>query len=215
MRHPILSLVPLVLAAGLVTLHAQQFTVSSSDLDIPPGSKVIVDGTVRGTAPLSIAVKFNTRHKITTEVSGMKIRELYVTAKEVEKSKEVDRIPAWFVNPSLHQSDFSGYTSLIPATVFSSTIHLAVKGAEDAARSKMPGGMLNRYNTVRASQGRLDSSSSSYYPNLTRGQMDSLNDVNGGRMVLESFPASAVEFLEYEIQKMGEGYRVYVLAGRR
>jgi len=45
--------------------------------------------------------------------------------------------------------------------------------------------------------------------------MDSLNDVNGGAMVASSLSqASDVAFLEYEIQKIGEGYRVYVLGGQ-
>ena len=60
----------------------------------------------------------------------------------------------------------------------------------------------------------LDSSKSRYYPKLTRGQMDSLNDVNGGTMVVSSFVSTnEVTFLEYEIQKIGDQFLVYVMEG--
>jgi hypothetical protein len=216
MLHFVIKLILAATTVGLGVLHAQELRVSSSDFDIQPGYKVIVNGKVTGTAPLFIALKLNARHKIATEVSDVRVREFFLTVRDVDKSKEVESIPAWFVNPTLHQSDFSGYTSLTPATSIAASIEAGVKEAQDVVRSKMSRGKVNRYWTIREDQVKLDSSSSNYYVNLTRGQMDSLNDVNGGKMVLQSSPAlSTVTFLEYEIQKIGEEYRVYVLAGRK
>ncbi len=201
---------------GRGTLYAQEIHLSSSDIGISSGSRVVVDGTIKGTAPMTLAFRFDVRHKIVTETGGVRAKEFYLTMRVLQKSKEIENIPAWFVTPTLHQSDFSGYASLTPATAITSSIESAMMEVENAVRSKMSRRMMNRYNTVQAGQGKLDSSSSSYYPNLTRGQMDSLADVNGGSMVVKSFPpVPTIEFLEYEIQKIGERYRVYVLAGSK
>jgi hypothetical protein len=216
LRHFTVRLISVAAIFGIAFLHAQGISVSSSDLEIPAGYKIVVDGTIKGNAPITLTVKPQLRHKILTESGDVKAAEFYLTVRVVQKTKEIENIPSWFVNPTLHQSDFPGHTTLTPATAVASTLQSALREARSAARSKMMRGMVNRYNTVRESQGKMDSSSSNYYPRLTRGQMDSLNDVNGGKMVLQSSPASStVGFLEYDIQKIGEAYRVYVLAGRK
>jgi hypothetical protein len=198
--------------------QAGQFRLSSADLKITGGSQIVVDGKSVGTAPCQITLRTNARHKLEIKDEGGNTRTFFVIEKEVKKSDVVNSIPAWFFNPTLLQPDFRDYEALSPGTASSTSLAESVSKAELDAKTKSTGGSVNRYLTIRESdrRGRLDSSSASSYPKLTRGQMDSLADVNGGRIVARSLSETInPDFLEIEIQKVGREYRVYLLAGRR
>jgi hypothetical protein len=142
----------------------------------------------------------------------------FVTEREVKKSDVVNNIPAWFFDPTSIQPDFRDYETLTPATASSTSLAESIDKAKKNAAAKFKSGRVDRYYTIRGSdrKEKLDSSSSRYYPKLTRGQMDSLADVNGGKIVARSLslPTDSV-FLEIEIQSIGPEFRVYVLFGNR
>lgn len=203
---------------GIATLHAGELRLRLSDFNITKGDTVIIDGKTVGAAPNEFTLKTNIRHKIEVKSHSGNVQTFFVTTKELTKSELVNNIPAWFFNPRLLQKDFPGYNALTPATANAAMLSDAVNKAEQEARSKLTHSNVDRYITVRepTGNGRLDSSNSNYYPRLTRGQMDSLNDVNGGKMVARSLAeTSKVAFLEYEIQKVDNKYQVYVLAGEK
>jgi hypothetical protein len=198
--------------------QAWQFRVLSTDFKIAAGSQIVVDGKPVGTAPCQITLKTNIRHKLKVENEGGNDRTFCVTWKEVKKSAVVNNIPSWFLNPALLQSDFRDYEALTPGTASSTNLAESIRKAELDVEAKLAGGGVDRYFTIRQSdsKGRLDSGSSSYYPKLTRGQMDSIANVNGGKIVARSLSeTNKPDFLELEIQKTGSEYRVYVLAGKR
>lgn len=199
-------------------LHAGNLPVHSSELKIPKGSVISVDGKLVGTAPCNILLTTDVRHKIEIKSRDGNTRNCYFTVKSLKESELVNSIPAWFFNPTMMQSDFRGYERLTPATASSAILPEAVSKAEADVRRKLKTVVVNQYNTIRepGNRTKLDSSESKYYPKLTRGQMDSLNDVNGGIMVAQSFGESKrVELLEYEIQKVDGKYQVYLLAGEK
>lgn len=197
-------------------LHAGNLRIHSSELNIPNSTVISVDGKVVGTAPCDILFTTDVRHKIEVKSRDGNIRICYFTTKSLKESELVNNVPVWFFNPTMMKSDFTDCERLTPATASSAILAEAVSKAEADARRKLKTIEVNRYNTIRESnnRSRLDSSTSQYYPKLTRGQMDSLNDVNGGIMVKQSFGVTdKIEFLEYEIQKVDDKYQVYVLAG--
>ena len=215
-QTPFITFLLIVLLSGAI-VPGGSIVIKSSDLNIEPGAEVRVDGILAGIAPCKIDFKTGTRHKCLTKSSDGTVIVFFLTSRELEKSQEADHFPAWFLDPPSLQSDFTDYVHLTPATAASATLSDAIGQAEARIRKRTMGVGINRYNTIKESAGNqmLDSSKSKYYPKLTRGQMDSLNDVNGGAMVASSLSrASDVTFLEYEIQKIGEGYRVYVLGGQ-
>ena len=218
MRHRS-SIIYLILGVTLAhSLGAGQFRLRSTDLDVPMGSKILVDGKDVGTAPCAIELTTDYRHRIEIKAQDGTTRLCFLTVREVKKSEEVADIPAWFLNPTLLQSDFPDYETLTPATGFSRTISDAIGKAESQRKSESANIRVDHYNTIRepGDKSKLDSTKSKYYPKLTRGQMDSLADVNGGMMVASSYSGSSeATVLEYEIQKSGDGYRAYILTGRR
>jgi hypothetical protein len=209
----------LIIAAVCATpLHADELRFSSADLRIASGSTIIIDGKTIGIAPRHIALTTNFRHKIEIKPHNGYAQMYYITAKALSKSALVDNVPAWFFNPPSLQSEFPGYLRFTPTTASSESLADAIGKAEGEAKKKLTTIAVNQYNTVRESDNgnRLDSSKSKYYPRLTRGQMDSVNDVNGGIMVKQSFGViDRVQYLEYEIQRVDGKYQVYVLAGSR
>jgi hypothetical protein len=200
------------------TAPQDEMLMRSTDLGIEHGTTIEIDGKLVGTAPCAIALKTNIRHKFELKSPVGYLRSYFVTVRSLKKSGELNNIPAWFLDPTSLRSEFKGYANLTPTTAASATIADALSQAEAKIRRGVTGVSINRYNTVMAPAGKrmLDSSKSKYYPKLTRGQMDSLNDVNGGIMVKQSLGTSdRIEFLEYELQKVGDRYQVYVLAGSR
>jgi hypothetical protein len=200
------------------TVPGGEMHLRSDDLKIEHGTKIEIDGTFVGIAPCEISLETKIRHKFELKSPVGNLRSYFVTVRGLKKSDEVNNIPAWFLDPTSLKSDFKEYGNLTPTTAASATIADAVNQAEAKIRRRVTGVSINRYNTVMEPSGKrmLDSSKSNYYPKLTRGQMDSLNDVNGGIMVKQSLGTSdRIEFLEYELQKVGDKYQVYVLAGSR
>jgi len=204
---------------SLAAIDSGELQFQSSDLHISKRAVIAVDGKRVGTAPCRLTLQENVRHKFVIWNLNGTVHTFYLTAKTITKSGLLDSIPAWFLDPTLLKKDFPNYDALIPATSSSETLDEAVNKAEMEATRKSKTLSVDRYNTIRESPPRsnmLDSSKSSYYPKLTRGQMDSLNDVNGGKMVLQSFhEESEPVFLEYEIQRVDNTYQVYILAGKK
>lgn len=197
-------------------IQARQVRIQSDDLRIPSGDKIVIDNRLIGTAPCAISLKTSVRHKCEIKTRDGNVRTVFLTTKELKKSQEVENIPAWFVNPTMLQTDFPAFTQFTTATAVATSLRGAVDRAGVEARRKIPKGMINRYTTIREGQGRLDSTNSRTYPQLTRGQMDSLADVNGGLIVANSLSSNTEPtYLEYEIQKLEKDYRVYLLAGNK
>lgn len=218
MKHTLL-LLPLFFVCALAAgMRAGELRLSSNDLNIPKGSTIIVDHKKVGTAPCGITLTENIRHVIETRGMDGNTRTYNLTAKTVAKTDLINNVPMWFFTPSELQPDFPGYSKFVTGLALSESVSDAIGKAQAQAKKKSTTIGMNRYNVIRESDSRnmLDSSKSRNYPRLTRGQMDSLNDVNGGIMVTQSFGvADKVQFLEYEIQKVEDNYQVYVLAGTR
>jgi hypothetical protein len=198
------------------TIPRGEMLLRSADLGIEHGTRIEIDGKLVGIAPCAISLKTNIRHKFELKSSEGKVRTYFLTVRNLIKSDEFNNVPGWFIDPASLRSDFKEYGNLTPTTAASATIADAVSQAEAKIKARVTGMSVNRYNTVMEPAGKrmLDSSKSKYYPKLTRGQMDSLNDVNGGIMVTQSLGTSdRIEFLEYEIQRVGDKYQAYVLAG--
>lgn len=214
-RGSLLFSVAVILAVG-ITLRGGTLRISSSDFHIPKGSVVTVDGKPMGTAPCSLELQTGVRHMMRIKSSRGEEFVFHVTTRTLKEGQLIDNVPSWFFNPAAKQSDFRTFAGFTTSTASSASLADAILKAESGARRKMTSVEVNQYNSVQESDShsRLDSGTSKFYPNLTRGQMDSLNDVNGGMMVMQSFGTSErLEFLEYEIQKIGDKYQVYVLAG--
>lgn len=212
------ALIVLIALNGIATLHAGELRLQSSDLSIAKGDTISIDGKTVGGAPYEFTLKTNIRYKIEAKSRTGNVQTFFVTTKELTRSELVKSIPAWFFNPTILQSEFPGYGRFTQTTANAATLSDAMEMAKTEVRTKLKGNTVDRYFTVRPweANGKLDSSKSKYYPNLTRGQMDSLNDVNGGKMVTQSLVENArIEFLEFEIQEVDNKYQVYVLAGSK
>ena len=191
--------------------------IQSSNLGIGGGNEIRIDGKTIGIATCEIALRTNARHKVELKAQNGAVQTYFLTVKTLKKSELVDNIPPWFLNPTLLQPDFPNYEGLTSITAISESIPVAINKAEAEGKAKLAKSVMNRSSALKEvdGKGKLGSSKSRYYPKLTRGKMDSLNDVNGGKMVAQSLSeASEVMLLEFEIQKIGNEYRVYVLAGR-
>ena len=196
-------------------LQSGQLHVRSTDFNIASGREIRIDGKAIGIAPCEFTLKTNKRHKLELKAQNMVVETYYLNVKMLKNSELVDNIPAWFLNPAALQTNFPDYESLTPSTAASATIADAVVKAQSTVRRKLTS-TVNRYFTVKEQDSKLDSSKSKYYPKLTRGQMDSLSDVNGGKIVAQSLADNGgLVFLEYEIQKIDNEFRVYVLAAKR
>jgi hypothetical protein len=216
-RNLFIALLIVVTTVSFAALPNGTLRLQSRDLGISNGSEIRIDGKVIGTAPCEFTLRTSARHKLELKAQNMAVETCFLTVKVLKKSELVDNIPAWFLNPTTLQPKFLHYESLTPATATSATISDAVVKAQSEVRRKLTS-TIDRYFTVREQDGKskLDSSKSKYYPKLTRGQMDSLSDVNGGKIVAQSLANNGEPvFLEYEIQKVGNEYRVYVLAGEK
>ena len=179
---------------------------------------ITIDGKAVGIVPCEMKLKTKIHHKFELKSPDGTVKRYFLTARNLKTSEVVDNIPAWFLNPASRQSEFKDYETFTPATATAGTISDALSKAEADGRTKLTMGGIDHYSTFKQSdgKGKLDSSKSKYYPKLTRGQMDSLAAVNGGKIVTGSFSeADEAIFLEYEIQKIGDQYRVYVLAGQK
>jgi hypothetical protein len=199
-----------------VGVTTSDIRIQSKDLKIDPGTGISVDGKVIGVAPCEFKLRTKIRHKVELKSRDGNVRTYFLTFRELKNSEKVGNIPAWFLDPASLKNDFKDYENLASSTVSAATIAEALSAAEAKLTSRASGIRENRYNTMVEPAGnrKLDSSKSKYYPKLTRGQMDSLNDVNGGTMVASSFASiNDVTFLEFEIQKIGDQFLVYVLAG--
>jgi hypothetical protein len=210
----LISFLVLMVISTSCKLQSGQMHVRSTDLNIASGREIRIDGKAIGTAPCEFTLKTSTRHKLELKAQNVAAKTYFLTVKMLKKSELVDNIPTWFLNPATLQPKFPDYESLTPATATAATIADAVVKAQSEVGRKLTS-TVDRYFTVREQddRGKLDSSKSKYYPKLTRGQMDSLSDVNGGKIVARSLAENAeAVFLEFEIQKVGNEYRVYVLA---
>jgi hypothetical protein len=216
-RSPATALLIALMFFGAI-LPAGEFLIRSTDLRIKPGTGITIDGKFVGIAPCEMRLKTKIRHKFELKSPDRTVKIYFLTVRNLKTSEVVDNIPAWFLNPTSRQSEFKDYETFTPATAIAGSISDALSKAEADGRSKLAKGGVNHYFTVKESdgKGKLDSSKSKYYPRLTRGQMDSLAAVNGGKIVAGSFSeADEAIFLEYEIQRIGDQYRVYVLAGEK
>jgi len=208
--------IALIALNGIATLHAGVPRLRSSDLNIAKGDTIIIDGKTVGGAPYEFTLKTSIRHKIEIKSRTGNVQTFFVTTIKLTKSELVKSIPVWFFNPTSLQSNFPGYRKFTQATANAATLSYAIEKAKTEIRTRLKGNTVDRYFAVRRSDaiGMLDSSKSMYHPNFTRGQMDSLNEVNGGKMVMQSLAENArIEFLEFEIQKVDAKYQVYILGG--
>ena len=163
--------------------------IQSRDLRIDPGTEISVDGKIIGMAPCEFKLRTTIRHKVELKSRDAKIMAFFLTFRELKTSEKVGNIPNWFLDPTSMKDDFKEYGNLTSSTASAATIAEALSTVEAKVTSKSTGIRENRYNTMvePAERRNLDSSKSKYFPKLTRGQMDSLNDDNGGTMVVSSF----------------------------
>ncbi len=217
-KSPAPKLLPLVVVAFLNSSSAQQLSISSVDLKIADGEKISVDARPAGTSPCTIVLSANVRHPVEVKSEGQTDRMFVVSWKNLKRSQLYINIPAWFLNTKPGESGSQGYADLTTGTAEGKDLGATIDKAFTNAKGRPSGTAIDRYNTIRESDARhgLDSAASSTYPRLTRGQMDSLSNVNGGKIVVSALPASVPRtIVEIEIQKIGVVFRVYVLTGRR
>ena len=196
--------------------HPPKLSLSSADLKVEDGARVYVDSKFLGTSPCKVLLSPDIRHIIEARSKGRPDHTFFVTWKSLKKSELFDNIPTWFLGA--RQSDYPQYRDLAVGTAQGLNLAQTIDQAATNANGKVSSVRTDRYNTVRGSgqRSRLDSISSRSYPQLTRGQMDSVSDVSGGKIVVRSFPEPGLRgLLEIEIQKVGDEYRVYVLSGGR
>ncbi len=218
MKKYILAVSPFWAFLLFTAFSGGDIRIRTGDLKATVGSVVSVDGKVVGTAPCEFSLKTNVRHTIEVKQKDGETRTFSFIARDVPKSKVVEDIPDWFLNPDLLRSRYPEYATLAGGTAVSSTIEIAMSKAELDATTRLLQGKTSLFSGGKRSgeKEKLDSSSSQYYPKLTRGQMDSLAIATGGRTIVTTSAGTINRTtLQCEIQKVGTMFRVYILVGRK
>jgi hypothetical protein len=192
--------------------------VRSTELKIVDGSEIKLDGKTIGAAPCEITMQMNLRHTLEAKSPAGIIRFFFLATKEGDNQAQTKNMPAWFLNPDVVRSEFPDYDTLAAATAISRMLQVAISKADVEATAKLAQGRANALSSSLKPDLRtmLDSARSRTLPERTRGQMDSISRATGGTTIVRSFSGTVTRtVLQYEIQKIGDTFRVYVLVGHR
>lgn len=217
-RKTILVFLCITTLSSAGALPGGDIRLQSRDLKISEGSIISVDGKSVGTAPCEIVLTPNRLHKIVVKSTDGTVRTIYYDTRQIKKTQEAKKIPAWFLNPDLVRGEYPGYDTFATATATSKDMQIAVEKAEQDATTKLIQGKTSIFSSTTKpdSKQMLDSSVSKNFPRRTRGQMDSITSTSGGKYIITKASGTVSRtLLRSEIQKIGNSYRAYVLVGKR